>query len=347
MLAAFVLISPYSSTSAHILTDWSEYYPAAESNGVDNFGIIDGCHVNGRKVNFKWNNSTVKSYFNTALIQAESMWGNLIDAIEVSSNGSFEIQYDPDPTNDFAGYVIVESGEHYIDGQHTTKMVIANITEYTALEKSQVFAHELGHLWAIDDLYDYYSNLQSIYSNSYAFTSATRHDKNAMYICQDRPWYKDSSGNWKFLKSPGRFAVNEWAYTIGNEPTSQNAGRYYFGGNGVFVSNADSQYKKTYTSYSVGSVLAKGQTLLENQYLSSPNNKFIAIMQSDGNFAVYNTDNLLWAANTNINGTGARRIMVQPDGNIVVYDSNGTALWSMWWQSSTNNRMAVKISHAG
>ena len=57
MLAAFVLISPYSSTSAHILTDWSEYYPAAESNGVDNFGIIDGCHVNGRKVNFKWNNS--------------------------------------------------------------------------------------------------------------------------------------------------------------------------------------------------------------------------------------------------------------------------------------------------
>lgn len=61
-------------------------------------------------------------------------------------------------------------------------------------------------------------------------------------------------------------------------------------------------------------------------------------MQSDGNFAVYNTDSLLWSAGTNATGTGDRYLKVQPDGNIVVYTSNGQALWSLWSNLGTNNK---------
>ena len=92
----------------------------------------------------------------------------------------------------------------------------------TAAVKAGIIAHELGHHYGIADLKDGteenlpYKNLDSIYTDNYinkpnqypAVTS--RHDKNAMYICLNVPWYnyyhKDSNGvitkMWKYQKSP-------------------------------------------------------------------------------------------------------------------------------------------------
>ena len=72
----------------------------------------------------------------------------------------------------------------------------------------QVLGHKLGHLFGITDLYNVYTNLDNIYSQWYSFTTATRHDKNAMRIRLNNPEFYTRSG-WKYQKSPGIWAANE------------------------------------------------------------------------------------------------------------------------------------------
>jgi hypothetical protein len=55
---------------------------------------------------------------------------------------------------------------------------------------------------------------------------------------------------------------------------------------------------------------------------SGTNTGSTAITQTDGNFVLYDTNgNALWASNT------AGHPGVQTDGNLVVYDTNGNPLW--------------------
>lgn len=344
--AISVVITPLSA-SAHNIEKWANYYTAESANNTNCFGIGNVYHINGRVGYYAWDNSTVKGYFETALNQGETSWGGMIDIVENETNACFTVKYNPNTASDTAAYVILHGPcyGHYSAEEIQTEMVMGNILNYTAKQKSQVAAHELGHLWCIEDLYDYDENLQSIYSNTYRFNAPTRHDKNAMYIGQDRPWYTDASGNLKFLEKPGKFSTSEWVYSVGYQPTASIASCYYMNSNGIYVSNANSQYRKPYQSYCVGTTLSAGQTLSENQYLASINKKFIALMQSDGNFAVYNTDSMLWSAETTGQGTGAKSLKVQGDGNIVIYDSStpGNSLWNLWSQSGTNGRKAVRL----
>lgn len=333
------------SVSAHNLENWANYYTDVNANGSDNFSIMNSYHVDGRNANYYWENSIAKNNFSEALLQGENAWGGMIDITENSSEYSFVIRYNPNIASDAAAYVTtyIPSYGHYGIDEVSTEMVIGDIINYTAANKKRVLTHELGHLWGINDLYQCYPNLESIYSQTYNYAAPTRHDKNAMYIGQNRPWYTDANGNLKFLKSPGRFAVNEWVYAMAYQPTTEQRGCYYVGGNGVMISGAYSRHNRSYQAYSIGSRLTTGQTLLENQYLSSENRKFIAKMQSDGNFVVYNTDAPLWATGTNGQGVGSKSIKMESNGNIVMRDSTGATMWHLWGQSGTNNRIAVKL----
>lgn len=133
ILIASISILP---VSAHNLGRWANYYPAVNADGNDNFGIMDAYHVDGRVAYYKWQNSTVKSYFNTALTQGKSAWGNMINIVENNSNAYFEIQYDPNMASDTAAYVYTggASNEHY-PKEWTAKMVLGNITSYSSLQK--------------------------------------------------------------------------------------------------------------------------------------------------------------------------------------------------------------------
>jgi hypothetical protein len=52
-----------------------------------------------------------------------------------------------------------------------------------------------------------------------------------------------------------------------------------------------------------------------------------AIMQTDGNFVVYDqSGNAAFAAGTD--GNPGSRLVVQNDGNVVIYAPDGTALWA-------------------
>ena len=71
-------------------------------------------------------------------------------------------------------------------------------------------------------------------------------------------------------------------------------------------------------------------TLHRGQQITSNNGTFIAIMQHDGNFVLYEHGRPLWASNTVGRGT---RCIMQSDGNLVVYDNQHPT-----WASNTHGK---------
>lgn len=331
------LMNPCMESQAHDLYEWSYHYPASEADQNNSFGIGYSCHVKGRTTYYSWADNSVASYFGSALQAAENSWGGMINIENDSSLASWTISIAYD--NQLSGEVemlvsTVNSGyNHYSLNEGHGLLLINEFTKnYSAEEKRKCLTHELGHFWGISDLYYYNLNLNSIYSNQYSFAEPTRHDKNAMYIGQDRPWYYDANNNLKFLKKPEVFAANEWVYSVGFVPAATSMERFYIGSNGVYSSDAYQKYNRTYGAYCIGDSLFQNQTLQHDQYLASPNGQFIAKMQSDGNFVVYNTDIALRQTHTNNIGVGYKRLKLQTDGNLVIYDSANTPHWSMWAQ---------------
>jgi cell wall-associated NlpC family hydrolase len=74
------------------------------------------------------------------------------------------------------------------------------------------------------------------------------------------------------------------------------------------------------------STLQPGQNLSSGQALWSPNGKYEAIMQGDGNFVLYGPSGALWSSNT-YGGHNNRVLVMQTDGNLVIYGPSG-ALWA-------------------
>jgi len=71
--------------------------------------------------------------------------------------------------------------------------------------------------------------------------------------------------------------------------------------------------------------LTVGQGLNEGQYLSS--GTFAALLQTDGNFVLYNNGHPLWASGTN-NAAGQLRLVLQDDSNLVLYTPSNQPVWS-------------------
>lgn len=75
--------------------------------------------------------------------------------------------------------------------------------------------------------------------------------------------------------------------------------------------------------------LFAGSTLRANRALWSKSTRYVARVQTDGNFVIYDRSQKpaksIW--NSRTAGTGINRITVQGDGNVVAYDG-GTAKWS-------------------
>ena len=70
--------------------------------------------------------------------------------------------------------------------------------------------------------------------------------------------------------------------------------------------------------------LRPGDTLRRGESITSPNGRFYAIMQNDGNFVVYDQGRALWSSRT---VGSSDRVVMQEDGNLVVY-SGGKATWA-------------------
>ncbi len=73
----------------------------------------------------------------------------------------------------------------------------------------------------------------------------------------------------------------------------------------------------------MASILFRGRKLTKGQEIKSPNGRYRAVMQEDGNFVLYG-GKANWASNTMGRGD---RVIMQDDGNLVVYNGD-LATWA-------------------
>src|SRR5690606_34699025 len=95
--------------------------------------------------------------------------------------------------------------------------------------------------------------------------------------------------------------------------------------------------------------LGNDETLKENEYLKSKNGKYYARMQDYGNFVLYKSDdfsasNAFWASQTGGIGNGPFRLIMQNDGNLVVYDKNYKPTWdsNSWNAGAAQYRLVMQ-----
>jgi hypothetical protein len=88
----------------------------------------------------------------------------------------------------------------------------------------------------------------------------------------------------------------------------------------------------------IPSMMRRGQTLSSGQSLVSPNQRYSAVLQSDGNFVVSGPGRVLWASNSM--GWNEDSLTLQPDGNLVLYTNFGLPLF----QTRTNGRSAAILA---
>ncbi len=74
-------------------------------------------------------------------------------------------------------------------------------------------------------------------------------------------------------------------------------------------------------------LLWQGNTMYAGDHLVSYDGRFNIMMQADGNFVMYKRNvGAVWSTNTA--GNPGARIVFQNDGNLVVYRTNNTVAWS-------------------
>jgi len=79
--------------------------------------------------------------------------------------------------------------------------------------------------------------------------------------------------------------------------------------------------------------------LCENKISSST---IDLVMQDDGNLVIYEKNGTYkWATGTNGKGTGPYRLMMQTDGNLVIYDSKNAAIWATGTNGKGGNMLTV------
>src|SRR5947209_17225247 len=124
-------------------------------------------------------------------------------------------------------------------------------------------------------------------------------------------WSTQTSGtaiDTGLLQPDGNFVLYSQIWSVGT----------YVAPSGVFI---------PYDSCRIADELLAGQTLASNSCIESQSGQYLVLMQSDGNFFIYNrsTGMVTWAANT-YGHPGAYGTM-QTDGDFVIYSSTGAFLW--------------------
>lgn len=89
--------------------------------------------------------------------------------------------------------------------------------------------------------------------------------------------------------------------------------------------------------------LVTGQALSANQQLVSSSNGLRLVMQYDGNVVIYSSAGLaIWANNKSGSGTN-NRLLMQADGNLVEYTASGRVVWANGkYGSGNNNRLLMQ-----
>lgn len=93
-----------------------------------------------------------------------------------------------------------------------------------------------------------------------------------------------------------------------------------------WCSNTSSKLK---TKFFFAHQIHEGTTLYQNQVLMSKNMARRLLVQNDGNLVIYDSrDTAIWNSETGGQGEAPYKLRMQGDGNLVLYDVNDQALWA-------------------
>lgn len=87
--------------------------------------------------------------------------------------------------------------------------------------------------------------------------------------------------------------------------------------------------------------LNNNQILSQGQSITSPDARFVLVLQPDGNLVEYGPAGVVWSSNT----TNGYQLIMQPDGNLVLYSSAAAPVWSSNTQGDPT--AALKIQNDG
>jgi hypothetical protein len=147
---------------------------------------------------------------------------------------------------------------------------------------------------------------------------------------------------WQVAPSGGSFrnipGATSDTLTLSDVAASSNGAKY----RAVGINTAGSAASNTATLVVLGNVLEAGQTLSDGQHLTAQDNEFQLAMQTDGNLVLYNRfGRALWASSTEGN-PGAYLANQLSDGNLVVYDTSGQPLWATYTEGNSGDLLRLE-----
>lgn len=105
---------------------------------------------------------------------------------------------------------------------------------------------------------------------------------------------------------------------------------------------------KLKTKFFYGPSLHEGSTLNMNNCLTSKNMARRLMVQEDGNVVVYDSrDKARWASDTYGQGEGPYKFRMQDDGNLVLYDSGDSAIWASNTNDMGEGKRKLKLHNNG
>jgi hypothetical protein len=91
-------------------------------------------------------------------------------------------------------------------------------------------------------------------------------------------------------------------------------------------------------SNSINTTLNSGQSIGADDYLLSPDSQSALTLQRGGNLVLYSNFVVTW----NIGDTGGTRLVMQADGNLVVYNQNNVAVWATGTNGNPGARLVLQ-----
>lgn len=114
------------------------------------------------------------------------------------------------------------------------------------------------------------------------------------------------------------------------------------------IHDGDVVWQSTPAGENKGNVLKKGVELNKGDWLLSKNGEFKTIFQRDGNVVTYDleSNDAVWSTGT-AGKKAANRLVVQGDGNVVLYTKNNKALWNTRTAADSPRNPRLKLNNRG